>query len=130
MLRDCTGIPDAIIIATGSEVGLAVEALKALNSNGYRVRVVSMPSIDRYEHQDTSYHEDVLPVSVTARVAIEAGTSRGWSRYVGTKGRVIGIDSFGESAPAGAVVEHFGFEVANVVSIVESVVEQKNDAVK
>ena len=85
-----------------------------------------MPSIDRYEHQDTSYHEDVLPVSVTARVAIEAGTSRGWNRYVGSKGKVIGIDSFGESAPSEQVFEHFGFEVANIVSVVESVIDKSN----
>ena len=124
VLRDCRGTPEAIIIATGSEVALAVEVADVLKGQDRRVRVVSMPSADLFDDQDESYRESVLPSSVSARVAIEAGTSQGWSRYVGTQGCVIGLDSFGESAPADAVFDHFGFTVAHVVPTVESVIER------
>ena len=83
-----------------------------------------MPSADFFDGQDEPYRESVLPGSVSARVAIEAGTTRGWSRYVGTQGRIIGLDSFGESAPADAVFDHFGFTVGHVVPTVESVIER------
>ena len=85
---------------------------------------MAMPSVDLFDDQDESYRESVLPSSVSARVAIEAGTSRGWSRYVGIQGCVIGLDSFGESAPADAVFEHFGFTAAHVVPAVKSVIER------
>ena len=124
VLRDCRGTPEAIIIATGSEVALAVEVADVLDGQDRRVRVVSMPSVDLFDDQDGLYRESVLPGSVSARVAIEAGTSRGWSRYVGIQGCVIGLDSFGESAPAGAVFDHFGFTAAHVVPAVESVIER------
>ena len=103
---------------------MAVEVADVLDGQDRRVRVVSMPSTDLFDDQDESYRESVLPGSVSARVAIEAGTSRGWSRYVGTHGCVIGIDSFGESAPADAVFDHFGFTAARVVPAVESVIER------
>jgi transketolase len=127
VLCDCRGTPDAIIIATGSEVALAVEASKSLGKKGCRIRVVSMPSTDLYEQQDQLYRETVLPSSVAARVSIEAGISRGWRHYVGRQGSVIGLDSFGESAPSEIVFEHFGFVVENIVSTVESVIETNND---
>ena len=121
VLRDCEGTPEAIIIATGSEVGLAVDAAARLNSQGRRVRVVSMPSTDVFDTQDVAYKESVLPPLVTARVAVEAGVTPTWVRYVGLQGAVVGIDSFGESAPAEVVFEHFGFTVDNVVATVEKV---------
>ena len=121
VLRDCEGTPEAIIIATGSEVGLAVDAAARLNSQGRRVRVVSMPSTDVFDTQDVAYKESVLPPVVTARVAVEAGVTPTWVRYVGLQGAVVGIDSFGESAPAEVVFEHFGFTVDNVVATVEKV---------
>ena len=121
VLRDCEGTPEAIIIATGSEVGLAVDAAARLNSQGRRVRVVSMPSTDVFDAQDVAYKESVLPPLVTARVAVEAVVTPTWVRYVGLQGAVVGIDSFGESAPAEVVFEHFGFTVDNVVATVEKV---------
>ena len=89
-----------------------------LDDQGCRVRVVSMPSTNVFDAQDPAYREAVLPAAVTARVAIEAGVSDGWYKYVGASGRVVGIDSFGESAPAAEVFEHFGFNVGNVVRTV------------
>lgn len=119
VLRDCQGTPQAVIIATGSEVDLAVKAAQTLGEQGRRVRVVSMPSTNVFDAQQEDYRESVLPAAVTARVAVEAGVSALWYRYVGLNGRVIGIDSFGESAPAADVFEHFGFTVNNVVAAVE-----------
>jgi len=119
VLRDCEGTPDAIIIATGSEVSLATAAAEALS--GKNVRVVSMPCTSVFDSQDESYRESVLPSSVRARVAVEAGVTDFWLKYVGFDGKVVGIDSFGESAPAGDLFKEFGFTVDNVVSTVESV---------
>ncbi|MCB1639000.1 MAG: transketolase, partial [Thiothrix sp.] len=119
VLKDCDGTPQAIIIATGSEVALAMAAADKLT--GRRVRVVSMPSTDTFAAQDEAYRESVLPASVTARVAVEAGATGGWYQYVGLAGKVIGIDTFGESAPAGVLFKHFGFTVEHVVAAVESV---------
>ncbi len=119
VLRDCDGIPEAIIIGTGSEVSLAVEAHKELTANGRRVRVVSMPSMDAFAAQDASYKESVLPAAVTARVAVEAGVTNLWPKYVGIHGKVVGVDTFGESAPAGDVYKAFGVTAANVVKAVE-----------
>jgi len=122
ILKDSTGTPDAIIIATGSEVALAMDAANELSGKGKNVRVVSMPSTDAFDAQEESYRESVLPSVVTSRVAIEAGVSDYWLKYVGLNGKVIGIDRFGESAPAGDLFKYFGFTVDNLVGAVESVV--------
>ncbi|TCT19524.1 transketolase [Thiobaca trueperi] len=119
VLRDCVGTPDAIIIATGSEVELAVKAAEAMTDKA--IRVVSMPSTDAFDRQDAAYKEAVLPRAVTARVAVEAAVTDGWWKYVGTQGAVLGVDRFGESAPAGALFKEFGFTVENLVSKVQSV---------
>ena len=121
VLRDCEGVPEAILIATGSEVGMAMEAAESLAAQGRGVRVVSMPSTDVFDAQDASYREQVLPAAVTARVAVEAGVTDGWRKYVGLNGQVIGVDTFGESAPAGDVYKHFGVTVDNVVKAVQDV---------
>jgi transketolase len=118
ILRDCDGTPDAIIIATGSEVALAVEAAAGSSKN---VRVVSMPCAEVFDAQDAEYKEAVLPAAVTARVAVEAGVTDYWYKYVGTSGQVIGIDRFGESAPAGQLFEQFGFTADNVAAAIEQV---------
>ncbi len=119
ILKDCDGTPDAIIIATGSEVALAVGAAEKLSDK--KIRVVSMPSTTEFDRQDEAYRESVLPSSVQSRVAVEAAVTDGWHKYVGCKGAVVGINRFGESAPAGVLFEHFGFTVDNVVKAVESV---------
>ena len=116
VLRDCEGTPDVILIATGSEVQLATSAFDKLAEDGIKARVVSLPSTDVFDSQDPEYRESVLPSSVTARVAVEAGVTNGWWHYVGPGGRVIGIDCFGQSAPAGELFEHYGFTVNNVVA--------------
>ncbi|MDJ0832010.1 MAG: transketolase [Gammaproteobacteria bacterium] len=119
ILKDCDGTPDAIIIATGSEVALAVGAAEQLSDK--KIRVVSMPSTTAFETQDASYREAVLPADVTARVAVEAAVTDGWYKYVGSTGAVVGINRFGESAPAGELFEEFGFTVDKVVEAVNSV---------
>lgn len=122
VLLDCgCDTPDAILIGTGSEVELAVAAAKELSGKGKKIRVVSMPSTDCFESQSKEYQQSVLPDAVQARVAVEAGVTGGWYRYVGTKGRVIGLDRFGESAPAEQLFPYFGFTVENVVKAVEAV---------
>jgi transketolase len=118
ILKDCDGTPDVVVIATGSEVDLAMQA--AVQS-GKKVRVISMPSTDVFDAQDEAYRESVLPSSVTARVAVEAGVTDFWRKYVGLNGKVIGINSFGESAPAGELFKHFGFTVDNVVAAIDAV---------
>ncbi|HEX9716027.1 MAG TPA: transketolase, partial [Desulfurivibrionaceae bacterium] len=122
VLLDCgCARPDAILIATGSEVELAVAAAKELTAKGKKIRVVSMPSTDCFESQSKEYQQSVLPDAVQARVAIEAGVTTGWYRYVGTQGRVIGLDRFGESAPAEQLFPYFGFTTENVVNAVEEI---------
>ena len=121
VLKDCAGTPKAVIIATGSEVNLAIEAQKALAEKGIAVRVVSMPSNFMFEQQDKAYRDSVLPLGIP-RVAVEAGTTSGWYRYVGLDGAVVGIDRFGECGPAGKVFEFLGVTTANVVKAVEGVV--------
>jgi len=123
VLRDCDGSPDAIVIATGSEVSLAVEAVEALEAKGRKLRVVSMPSSDRFDAQTSAYRESVLPDSIRRRIAIEAGVTDGWRKYVGLDGIVIGIDSFGESAPAADVFEHFGLTVEQVVATIDEALD-------
>jgi transketolase len=122
ILSDCDGTPEAIIIATGSEVELAVDAAQQLTEKGKKVRVVSMPSTNMFDAQDDAYRESVLPSNVTARVAVEAGVTDAWFKYVGFQGKVIGLDRFGESAPAGDLFKLFNFTVENVVSSVESII--------
>ena len=116
VLKDATGTPDLILIATGSEVELAVKAAEVLEAEGKKVRVVSMPSTNVFDKQDEAYRESVLPRSVTKRVAIEAQLSDFWYKYVGFEGRIVGMNSFGESAPAGELFKLFGFTVENVVT--------------
>jgi transketolase len=120
ILKDSEGQPDVILIATGSEVELAVKAADELSGKGKKVRVVSMPSTNVFDAQDEAYRESVLPSSVTKRVVIEAGVTDSWWKYAGTQGCVIGMDRFGESAPAGALFKEFGFTVDNVVKHVEA----------
>ncbi|WP_170940235.1 transketolase [Vibrio cholerae] len=115
ILKDCAGQPELILIATGSEVELAVAAYEQLSSEGKAVRVVSMPSTDAFDKQDAAYREAVLPAAVTKRIAIEAGIADFWYKYVGFGGRIIGMTSFGESAPAGELFKLFGFTTENVV---------------
>ena len=108
------------MIATGSEVDLAVQAADELAKQGVPVRVVSMPSTDVFERQDAAYKAGVLPKGLP-RVAVEAGVTDFWYKYVGLEGAVVGIDTFGESAPAGVLFKHFGFTIENVVAKVKSV---------
>ncbi|SKA78519.1 transketolase [Thiothrix eikelboomii] len=119
VLKDCEGQPDAIIIATGSELALAMGAAEQLAAK--KIRVVSMPCVDVFLAQEAAYRESVLPAAVTARVAVEAGVTAGWYQFVGLQGKVVGLDTFGESAPAPVLFKHFGFTVENVKAAVESV---------
>ncbi len=121
VLRDCEQPPDAIIIATGSEVELGMAAAEQLS--GYHIRVVSMPSTDRFDSQEQDYRDSVLPPAVKARVAVEAGVGDGWLKYVGLDGAVVSIDTFGESAPARDVFEHLGMTTENVVNAVQNLLE-------
>ncbi|HMW73823.1 MAG TPA: transketolase C-terminal domain-containing protein, partial [Cellvibrionaceae bacterium] len=119
ILRDSEGTPDAILIATGSEVGLAVKAYEALTAEGIKARVVSMPSTYVFDQQDADYKEAVLPLAVTARVAIEAAHEDYWYKYVGLDGRTVAMGGFGESAPGNVLLEYFGFTLDNVVNTVK-----------
>ena len=116
------GTLDAIVIATGSEVALAVEAAERLKTAGRGVRVVSMPCTELFDAQEAGYRETVLPSDVLARVAVEAGHRDFWHKYVGLDGRVVGMDSFGESAPASALFQHFGLTADYVVAAIEDVI--------
>jgi transketolase len=120
VLADAAGAK-AVLIATGSEVKLALDAQKALADAGIAVRVVSMPNANAFDRQDQDYRESVLPRGIP-RVAVEAGVSSFWFKYVGLEGAVIGIDRFGESAPAGELFKFFGFTVDNVVATVKAVI--------
>jgi Transketolase len=115
------GNPDIILIASGSEVSLAVQAHEKLLAEGICSRVVSMPSWDIFENQPVEYREAVLPPEVQARVAIEQASTFGWARYVGTKGKVIGMHTFGASAPLKELQKKFGFEPDQVVSVAKEV---------
>jgi transketolase len=116
VLKDCAGTPEVILIATGSEVGITVEAADKLSAAGTKVRVVSMPSTDAFDKQDAAYRESVLPAAVSARVAVEAGIADYWYKYVGLNGAIVGMTTFGESAPADQLFKEFGFTVDNVVA--------------
>ncbi|WP_428944080.1 transketolase [Pantoea sp. FN060301] len=120
ILKDCDGQPEVILIATGSEVELAVGAYEQLSAEGRKVRVVSMPSTDAFDKQDEAYREAVLPKAVSARVAIEAGIADYWYKYTGLNGAVVGMTTFGESAPADQLFKMFGFTVENVVAKAKS----------
>ncbi len=120
VLSDCEGTPQVVLIATGSEVELALKAQQALQEEGIRARVVSMPSTDAFDRQDVAYRDEVLPPGVK-RVAIEAGATGLWWKYVGCDGAVVGIDRFGESAPAGVLFQEFGFTVEKVVATVKGI---------
>jgi transketolase len=111
------GSPEVILIATGSELSLAAEAHEKLHTEGIRSRLVSMPSWDIFEHQTQDYRDSVLPPGMTARVAVEQGSTLGWERYVGTSGRVIGMHTFGASAPLKELQKKFGFEPDRVVAV-------------
>ena len=120
VLIDSEGPPQVIVIATGSEVGIAAEAVRALAAKGSRLRLVSMPSLNTFERQDAAYKQSVLPREVTRRVAVEAGVREPWWRYVGPDGQIVGIDHYGESAPAKELFKHYGFTVENVVKAIET----------
>jgi transketolase len=121
VLDDCDGAPDALLIATGSEVFLALEAKKLLAAEGKKIRVVSMPCAERFDAQDAAWRDAVLPPAVTARVAVEAARGDGWYKYVGLAGTVVCMHSFGASAPAPALFERFGLTPAAVAAAVRSV---------
>ena len=116
ILKDCSGEPAVIIIATGSEVEISRQAVEALNEQGVAARLVSMPSVDHFEKQDAQYQESVLPRSVRARLAVEAAGVDYWRKFVGLDGDVVGMKSFGESAPGPVLMEHFGFSAENVTA--------------
>jgi transketolase len=118
------GAPQIILIASGSEVALAVDAYEALTSQGVRARVVSMPSWDIFESQPQSYRDEVLPPKVKARLAVEQGSVLGWDRYVGPEGRVIGMKTFGASAPLKELQRKFGFEPERIVSAAKELLER------
>ncbi len=120
VISDCSGTPRAVLISTGSEIELALKAQAELQKEGIAVRVVSMPSTNVFDRQERAYKEAVLPKGIN-RVAIEAGVTDGWRKYVGLEGAVIGLDRFGESAPAGVLFKEFGFTVANVVATVKAI---------
>jgi len=115
--------PQVILIATGSEVSLALGAYEQLKSEGIAARVVSMPSWFRFERQDAAYRESVLPAKITARVAVEMAGGFGWDRYVGAKGRTVTMSGYGASAPAGKLMEAFGFTVGNVAQIAKEALQ-------
>ncbi|MEZ5498530.1 MAG: transketolase [Steroidobacteraceae bacterium] len=123
VLIDCTGHAEAIVIATGSEVMIAAQAVQELNAAGRRVRLVSMPSTDVFDRQSTAYRDSVLPPDVTRRLAVEAASAQSWWRYVGSGGRVLGLDSFGASAPAAQLMQKFGFTAARVREMVEQLLQ-------
>jgi len=120
VLKDAAGTPDLILIATGSEVELAMAAATELEGKGRKVRVVSIPATDLFDAQSAEYKESVLPSAVTRRVAVEAGIADYWYKYVGLNGKIVGMRSFGESAPAELLFKEFGFTVENVVAQAES----------
>jgi transketolase len=121
-----SGKPDIIVIATGSEVSLIVAACQKLTESRINVRIVSMPSWELFEAQPQSYRDSVLPPSVRARLAVEAGATQGWCKYVGSEGDVIGVDRFGASAPGEVVMREYGFNVENVCQRALALLKRKN----
>lgn len=123
ILKDCDGTPDLIYIATGSEVALAVHAAEELTKEGKKVRVVSMPCCEAFDRQSAEYKEQVLPSAVRNRVAVEAGATTTWYKYVGLDGKVLGLDHYGASAPANVLFEKYGFTVENTVAVAKSLLK-------
>jgi transketolase len=121
VLIDASGPPEAIVIATGSEVGIAAEAVRSFLAKGRKVRLVSMPSVTTYERQDEAYKQSVLPSAVTRRVAVEAGVREPWWHYVGLQGQIVGIDHFGASAPAKVLFQEYGFTPQHVIEAIDTV---------
>jgi transketolase len=124
VLIDPSGTPECLVVATGSEVGIAAQAVNALNAAGRRVRLVSMPGCEEFDAQDAAYRESVLPRAVTRRLAVEAGATHGWWRYVGSGGRVLGIDGFGASGKGADVFAHFGFTADNIARQIRELLEE------
>jgi transketolase len=123
VLRDTTGgDPALILIATGSELQLAITAAETLERDGIATRVVSLPCWERFEAQDAAYRDAVLPPTIRKRVSVEIGVSLGWERWVGDEGAIVGLDHFGASAPAGTIFEHFGFTADRVADVGRRVV--------
>jgi len=118
------GVPDVLLLATGSEVQLCVAAYEQLAKEGIRARVVSMPSWQLFEQQDKAYRDSVLPPAVKARVSVEMATTFGWDRYVGLTGHAIGMHSFGASAPIKQLLPHFGFTMENVVAAAKEQIQE------
>lgn len=125
ILKDCAGEPELILIATGSEVGLAMQVHDKLTEQGRKIRVVSMPCTSVFDQQDAEYRQAVLPLEVGARIAIEAAHADYWYKYVGLDGRIVGMHSYGESAPAGQLFEEFGFTVDNILLVAEELLEDE-----
>jgi transketolase len=125
ILSDSDGTPDVILIASGSEVSLALEAQAELTKKGIAARVVSMPSWELFEKQPQAYRDEVLPPAVTARLAIEMGIAQGWQKYTGLQGDIMSIEKFGASGPAKIVIEQYGFTVANAVERASKLVQAK-----
>jgi len=123
ILIEPAGAPQCIVVASGSEVGLAADAVKAANAEGLRVRLVSMPCTEVFDAQDEAYRESVLPRAVRARVAVEAGATVGWWKYVGLDGRVLGIDRFGASGKVQDLFPHFGFTADNVGRLIREAIQ-------
>jgi transketolase len=126
ILSDSDGVPDIILIATGSEVHLILEAQEELKKNKIQARVVSMPCWSLFDKQDAAYREDILPKGIRKRLAVEAGSTFGWLKYVTDEGDVIGIDKFGESAPGDEVMKEYGFSVENVVKRAKTLLSKKD----
>jgi transketolase len=116
VLKDCTAVPDVILIGTGSEVSIALAAAEKLAAEGKQARVVSMPSWELFDQQDQKYRDSVLLPKVAARVAVEAGIEQGWSKYLGPNGRFVGMTGFGASAPYQELYKHFGITAEHVVA--------------
>ena len=123
VLLDSSDEPELIIIATGSEVEIAINAAEKLNLEGKNIRVVSMPSTDVFDQQDDGYKETVLPNACRKRIAVEAGVTGYWRKYIGLDGKALGVDTFGESAPAKALFEHFGLTEANLIQTVNDLMK-------
>ena len=117
------GKPEVLLLASGSEVALCVQAYEQLKIEGIKARVVSMPSWELFEKQSHDYRDSVIPPNVTARVSVEQATTFGWSKYVGSTGSSIGMETFGASAPIKDLIKHFGFTVENVVAVTKQQLE-------
>ena len=123
ILSDCDGTPELILLSTGSEVHLCIEAALELITNGHKVRVVSMPCLESFDEQDAAYRETVLPAGIPC-LAVEAAHSMPWYKYTGKQGRIISMDGFGLSAPGGPLFQEFGFTTANIVKTAEDMLQK------